>query len=63
MRVPHVIGIGVGEFAVFLHGGVELIVVEQGLRQRAHGPHIAGFNVDGSLDRRRSHLWGRFIWS
>ena len=44
-----VIGIGVGQLLVFLHGRVELVVVQKGLRKRAHGAHVAWFDVDGPL--------------
>src|SRR5208282_3726179 len=44
-----VIGIGVRKLLVFLHGRIELVIVQQSLRERAHGAYVAGLNIEGPL--------------
>ena len=47
-----VVGIGFGQILVLLQRVVELIVVEQRLRQRIHGLQIAGLHILRALIRR-----------
>ncbi len=49
MREPTSFGVGVGELAVDLEGGIELIVGEEGLAECAEGADVTGIDIDGAL--------------